>query len=216
MEEQNNMTAERSLEIITRSIEQARRDIERGSWKFMLLWGVAVTIIALIVGHLWAHYPMGPAANGLWGALGVIGLVDNFMRKREKKKPSTFLGKNITYVWTCLGVMTGAMGLTTGIIAGFNHILPQAVQVVFAEGLTRISHFPITCIIIFSMGIAGMITGCMLKSKVIIISCLLAGGVGSILSIIYAGPSEMIVFAVSSVVALIIPALIIKMKENEI
>ena len=38
MEEQNNMTAERSLEIITRSIEQARRDIERGSWKFMLLW----------------------------------------------------------------------------------------------------------------------------------------------------------------------------------
>ena len=91
MEEQNNMTTERSLEIITRSIEQARRDIERGSWKFMLLWGVAVTIIALIVGHLWAHYPMGPAANGLWGALGIIGLVDNFMKKRDFLRKEHYL-----------------------------------------------------------------------------------------------------------------------------
>lgn len=180
----------------------------------MMLWGVSVTVIALVVGHLWAHYPIGPGANGLWGLMGVVALVDHFMRRRKKKKPITFVGKNINYVWTCFGVMAGGVGLISGILAGFTHLFTQDVQDVVRE--TRIVYcMSITCIIIFSMGIAGMITGCMLNSKTIIASCFIAGSVGSVLAVVFGGPSEMIVLAGSAVVGLIVPALIIRMKENE-
>ena len=71
MEEQNKLTAERSLEIIKESIEQSRRDITRGSWKSMLVWGILVAVIALVVGHLWEHTSLGSGAAGLWGILGL-------------------------------------------------------------------------------------------------------------------------------------------------
>ena len=35
--EKNELTAERSLEIISRTLEESRRTITRGSWKSMML-----------------------------------------------------------------------------------------------------------------------------------------------------------------------------------
>lgn len=74
--------------------------------------------------------------------------------------------------------------------------------------------FPLTCIIIFSMGVAGMITGRMLHNKLAVVCSCLAGGVGSVLSLVFFGPSEMIVLAAVSVLVLIVPAIVMKQRER--
>lgn len=205
METMENMTAERSLEIITKSIEQSRRDIERGSWKSMLLWGTCVAVVALVVGHLWANTSWGPRVNALWGVLGIISLFERRILRQQPQKPHTFLSKMIGEVWGCMGIMAGTLGLIALCLGFF--CSPAA-----ATQGTRIL-IPITSIIILFMSMAGMITGRMLRNLPITLCCFISGFAGSTLAIIYHGPYEMVVLAACSVVGLIVPALILKSKE---
>jgi len=215
MEENNKLTAERSLQIISEQIEQSRRDIERGSWKSMMLWGTAVAVIALVVGHLWAHSTIGPVANWLWALLALVALYETIQRRQKPKKPETFVGRNIGYVWASFGIMAGAIGLLSGFVSLFDvHLTNQMCNTVASKPIV-VYYMPITCIIIFSMGIAGMITGLMLKSRIITVCCFLVGAIGSIMAVVFHGPNEMLVMAGASVVGLIVPALIIRTKEKE-
>ena len=211
MEDQNKLTAERSLEIIKESIEQSRRDITKGSWKGMLVWGVLVAVIALIVGHLWKHSSWGPGANILWCLLGLAIVVNIWYDSRKPKRPATFVSKTISQVWTCFGVMAGSLGLVCGTIAGFGWKLP-VLHAPVNESMVWV--FPITPIIILFMGLAGMITGSILKSKVIAVCCFITGAFGSLLALIFHGPMEMVVLAGVCVVGLVIPALIIRNEEK--
>ena len=108
--EKNELTAERSLEIISRTLEESRRTITRGSWKSMMLWGISVMVIALVVGHFWAHSSMGPGANGLWGALGLVSLGERWANRNKPKLFETFVSKTLGYVWGSMGVMAGTLG----------------------------------------------------------------------------------------------------------
>lgn len=207
----NNLTAERSLEIIAQTIEQSRRNITRGSWKSMLVWGVAVTAIALLVGHLWMHTALGPAANMAWALLGLLAIAEYVYNSRRPKRPDTFVGKTIGHVWASFGLMAGLLGLTLGIVAGFGLTFPAPA---LGNGIpTHNINVPITALIIFSMGGAGMATGRILNSKPITICCYAAGFGGTFLSLVWQGPYEMVALALASVIGLIVPALIIKHKE---
>ncbi|KXB48439.1 hypothetical protein HMPREF1870_00489 [Bacteroidales bacterium KA00344] len=208
----NNMTAERSLEIISRTIEESRQRITRGSWKSMLIWGVAVAIIALIVGHLWKNTSAGPGANGLWGALGLLALAEQRYEKRHPKIPQTFVSKTISQIWGSLGIMAGSIGLFMGMLALLQVSIPLPVMPA-PNSPESFGHIPITALVILLMGIAGMITGRILKSTAITVCCYIAGILGSFLALVYAGPYEMVVLAGVAVVGLIVPALIIKTKE---
>lgn len=214
MEDLKNLSAERSLEIIERSIEQSRRDIERGSWKYMLLWGVSVCVVALANGHIWMHYDVGPASNMIWALMGVVALIDLKMRRSGPRRPVSFLNKNITYVWSAFGYVLGAMGLTLGLL----YLLPSpdnsCLLKASSPGAATVVQFPLTCIIVFSMGVAGMITGRMLHNKLAVVCSCLAGGVGSVLSLVFFGPSEMIVLAAVSVLVLIVPAIVMRQRER--
>lgn len=202
-----NMTAERSLEIITKSIEQSRRDIERGSWKSMCLWGTAVTVIALIVSYLWANTSMGPAANMVWIVMALFAIVEIYAESKQPRKPRTFLSKIINDVWSSMGIMAGSLGLVCGLLAAFMaHTQPVSGTVIL---------IPITPTIILIMSLAGMITGRVLRSAPITVCCFISGLAGSLLALIFSGPTEMVVLAGCSVVGLIVPALIIKSKEEE-
>ena len=209
----NNMTAERSLEIISQTIEESRQRITRGSWKSMLIYGVAVAVIALIVGHLWENTSAGPAANGIWCALALVALAEQGYKMHHPKMPQTFVGKTIAQVWGCFGIIAGSLGLLMGMLALLNVSIP--LPMVFVPDSTEtIIHIPITALIILLMGIAGMITGRILKSTAITVCCYITGILGSFLALIYAGPYEMVVLAGVAVVGLIVPALIIKNKEE--
>ena len=53
METNNEMTVERSLEIISRHIEQSRKDITKNAGLPMILWGVMTIVTGCIVGYMW-------------------------------------------------------------------------------------------------------------------------------------------------------------------
>lgn len=208
----NNLTAERSLEIIRKSIEESRRRITQGSWKSMMLWGISVVVIALVVGHFWAH-GVGPAANGLWGLLGITYLIDYKVLTPRPKLPETFVSKTLSQIWSSFGIMAGTIGFCMGMLTMLNVKIPLP-MIMSDDYLRGITHVPITSLIILLMGIAGMITGRILRSRVITAACFVSGLLGSFLALVYAGPLEMVVMAGAAVIGLIVPAVVIKMKED--
>ncbi|MBR3734096.1 MAG: hypothetical protein IKN22_06180, partial [Bacteroidaceae bacterium] len=72
MEENKNLTAKRSLEIITEQIERSRRTITKNLWWYLVWWGLCVAIFALLIAYLWKHHG-GPAWNALWAVMWIFG-----------------------------------------------------------------------------------------------------------------------------------------------
>ena len=60
MEENKNLTAERSLEIIRESIERSQHAIAKNSGLPLMWWGALVVVFSLLINYLWRHHG-GPA-----------------------------------------------------------------------------------------------------------------------------------------------------------
>ena len=71
MKEKENLTAERSLEIIRESIESSQRTITKNSSYSLMWWGICVIVFALLIAYLWKNHG-GPVWNVLWAAMWVI------------------------------------------------------------------------------------------------------------------------------------------------
>ena len=85
MENNNELTAERSLEIIKRQIEQSRKDTEKNSGTSLIVWGSMVFITALIVWYLWSTTGKG-VWGFLWFAMAFIGwMLMIWQGKKEKR-----------------------------------------------------------------------------------------------------------------------------------
>ena len=100
MEENSNMTAERSLEIIRESIERSQRTITRNSAVPLIWWGVCVVVFSFIIAYLWANHG-GPAWNALWAVMWLFGYVGNRMIDKKKETvPTTFVAlPSFTYTF---------------------------------------------------------------------------------------------------------------------
>lgn len=205
------MTAERSLEIINRMLEQSRRDITRGIWRSFLLWGGACVVIALGVGHLWEHTALGGAANVLWSLLGLVALAEWLLGRRARRCPRNFLADAICKVWTSMGIVSACLGILLGILYILD--LPLRVPGNMVGQVAQPMCFPITAVIIMLMGMSGVITGRLLRSRVITVCSLVAGVAGSVSATVCRGPYEMVVFAAVALVGMVVPGLIIRWRE---
>lgn len=204
METNENISAERSLEIIRESIEQSQRAITRGSWRNMMIWGVICMVLALVIGHLWERTSMGPNANFLWFLLAVVALVEAYFKKKQPRKPKTFISKAISQVWGCFGLMAGSLGVIFGLMALFG-VAPDLTDV--PKDLPVIVYVPITSIVILLIGLAGTITGCLLANRVITVYCFIAGALGCFFSLYFGGATQMYVLAAVFALGLVFPAL---------
>ena len=72
METNNELTAERSLEIIKKQIELSRMSTEKNAGLPMIMWGSLVCITALIVWYLW-NTTGNAAWNFLWFIMAAVG-----------------------------------------------------------------------------------------------------------------------------------------------
>ena len=116
MEEKNNMTAERSLEIIRESIERSQRTINKNSAIPLIWWGACVVAFSLFIAYLWKNHG-GPAWNMLWAILWLVGYAGNWLiDKRRESVPTTFVGKTIGHVWATFGVFCCGVGMIFGFI----------------------------------------------------------------------------------------------------
>ena len=212
MEEKEYMTAERSLEIITEQIERSRRTITENSSIALISWGTWVFGFALLIAYLWEHHG-GPAWNVLWAVMWLVGCLSEwFIRRRKEPVPTTFVGKTIGQVWTTFGIFMGAIGILFG-LAG-SGLLPETFTV-SDNHINAHLYINLTSIISLCFGIASMITGFILKNRIVQICGFIAGLGGFFCALKYPWTEQLYVMAAVAVIGLIIPGLVIYFKNQK-
>lgn len=208
MEENCNLTAERSLEIIRESIERSQRTITRNSALPMIWWGVCVVIFSFIIAYLWKNHG-GPAWNALWAVMWLVGYVGNWMiDKKNETVPTTFVGKSISYVWTTFGIFCGGIGFMfcfIGIgILPLELIMPK----VYAFGC-------ITSVISLCFGMGTTITGLIIRNRIIQVCGLIAGLGGFFCALHFPGHEQLYVMAAVAVIGLVVPGVLIQLQNQK-
>lgn len=211
MDEKQEMTAERSLEIIIKMVESTRQRVEANAWKPMLYWGLCTIALALLVGYLWQNTKLGAAANLLWIGVCLIAIYPLVRRHEQSAVPSTYLSKAIGAVWTWFGIICGLLGLIWGSMGAIGKLF------VYLPSAITINHnfvMPITGVVIMLMGLGSTITGSMLKINSITVCGVITTLLGGTFGLIIIGPQQMVFLALCLFVSLVIPALIIRKKDK--
>ena len=163
MEEKNNMTAERSLEIITEQIERSRRAVSKATGQSLYISGLCtmgMAVVVAIVNLLLANTEFMTLGHLLWFALPVIiWLAMRNIYKRNEPVPTTLIGSLVGKTWWTFAVFVIGFFLMALL---WNKILALSVGSPTAYLAHRVN---ITPIIILLMGMAVTITGHILKSK---------------------------------------------------
>lgn len=177
MEQDKEMTAQRSLQLISETFNNSRKEILRGSAKFFMLWGALLTVVSLVIYFLW-HLTGKPEWNFLWFAMPVIGYpIAALMGKYSKAIPQNEVSKMLSSVW---GVF-GAFAITLSLIALF--LIPMRV----------------TLIIVIILGLAECISGALLKNWPTIIGGFLLGVGGAVFALLINGEAQLLIFTLGGV-----------------
>ena len=208
MEERNNMTAERSLEIIRESIERSQHAITKNSALPMVWWGICVVFFSLLIAYLWKNHG-GPAWNFLWAAMWLIGYIGNrIFDKKKETVPTTFVAKTISHVWGTFGIFCGGIGIVFGLIGC--GILPEELITpnIFIVGC-------ITSVISLCFGMGTTMTGFIVKNRIIQIFGIIAGIGGFFYALRFPDYQQLFVMAGVAVIGLIVPGLILHLQNKK-
>ena len=208
MEVDNNLTAERSLEIIRESIERSQRTINKNSALPLIWWGLCMIIFSLLIAYLWKNHG-GPVWNMLWAVIWLIGSAGNWMiDKRRESVPTTFVGKIVSYVWSTFGIFCCGIGMTFGFIGcgvlPMELILPK----VYAFGC-------ITSVISLCFGMGTTIMGLVIRNRIIQVCGLIAGIGGFFGALHFSGHTQLYVMAIVALIGLIVPGITIFLQNQK-
>ena len=186
MEENNNMTAERSLEIITEQIERSPP----------------------LVAYLWKNHG-GPIWNTLWAVMWIIGFIGNWIIDKKKETvPSTFVIKTIDHVWSTFGLFCGSISIFFCLVG--TGVLPLKL-VIPNEYLFSC----ITSIISLCFGMSTSITGRIVKNRLIERCGFIAGLGGFIAALFFSSYQQLFVMTGVTIIALIIPGVVIYIQNKK-
>ena len=208
MEENKNMTAERSLEIIRESIERSQRTISKNWALPQVWWGTLIVVFSLLIAYLWEHHG-GPVWNALWFIMWIVGYIGNrIIDKKKETVPTTFVGKTIGQVWATFGIIASLVGWI---------IFMAACGLLPVEWFLPDKHLyiNITSVICLCFGFASTITGFILKNRVYIVCGLIAGVGGYFWAMHFPWVEQLYVMAVMAVIGLIIPGLAIYFQNKK-
>ena len=181
MEQNKEMTAQQSLQLISETFNKSRKEILSNSAKFFMLWGTLLTITSLVIYLLW-HFTGKPQWNFLWFAMPAIGYpLAAFMGKYNKAIPQNEVSKMLRDVWRVFG----AFAITLSAIAIF--LVPMHVSL----------------IIVIIMGLAECMSGVLLKNWPIIICGFLLGVGGAVFAMLVTGSAQLLIFTLGGVLLLL-------------
>ena len=181
MEQNKEMTAQESLQLISESLNKSRNDILRNSAKYFVLWGILLTATSLAIYLLW-HFTGKPQWNFLWFAMPVIGYpLAALVGKSNAPIPQNEVSKMLGGVWSVFG----AFSLALSAIAVF--VVPMHV----------------TLIIVIILGLAECISGVLLKNWPIIIAGFLLGVGGAIFALLVRNEAQILIFTLGGVLLLV-------------
>lgn len=194
------MTAERSIEIIRNAIERNRHDTNRCAGVPLVMWGTLCFFTAMVVGHL-----ANATGNNLWqllwlaaGAAGWVG--QGVLSRRAEAGAIGFVGNVVGMIWLAFAVfcfstfIVGALAVHVRAQLGFG-----------SEGVP----LPITPVIIMMMGVCAMIMGLVLRNAWITTGAIVSGVVCAAFAMALPGAYAMIALAVASVLELVVPGVVI-------
>ncbi len=181
MEQNKEMTAQESLQLISESLNKSRNDILRNSAKYFVLWGILLTATSLAIYLLW-HFTGKPQWNFLWFAMPVIGYpLAALVGKSNAPIPQNEVSKMLGGVWSVFGTFSLALSA----IAVF--VVPMHV----------------TLIIVIILGLAECISGVLLKNWPIIIAGFLLGVGGAIFALLVRNEAQILIFTLGGVLLLV-------------
>ena len=181
MEQNKELSAQQSLQLISETFNKSRKDILRNSARFFMLWGALLTVTSLVVYLLW-HFTGKPQWNFLWFAMPAIGYpLAALMGKYKAAVPQNEVSKMLSGVWSVFG----AFAITLSVVAIF--LVPMDV----------------TLIIVIIMGLAECMSGVLLKNWPIIICGFLLGVGGAVFAMLVKGDAQLLIFTLGGVLLLI-------------
>ena len=174
MEENINMTAERSLEIITQQIERSRKSVSEDVGMSLFISGLCIigiafvtSICALLTGNMAFHllYVFVPVL--------VIG-IERYVKRNKPKAPTSFIGTMVDKTWQTFGIFVLTFFVLSILFNRLMHhdaLVADNMQVYFQNRISPVR------IILLMMGMAVTINGYTLKSKWMV-WCGIIGGIG--------------------------------------
>ncbi len=108
--EEKKLNSQESLELITRMINQTKRQLHIGEGNLLLIWGYTSAIVALLVGILLYATGGNPAVNWLWFLIWIVGgtataVISRRDKSRIEKMPSTYVDRLTSSLWTTIGML---------------------------------------------------------------------------------------------------------------
>ncbi len=226
MEEKANLTAERSLEIITEQIERSRNVVAKDTGQLLYLSGLATMGTAVMVA-LANGLSASPMGHLLWLVLPIIiWLIMRIHDKKQVQAPVSLVGTLVGRTWWSFG----------GIVIGFYlfALIWNLLVMRLYDNLATATQamVTITPVIILLMGMAVAITGHILKRRwlvlfgilggLLVAFCEYSGIIRAIIVYTIASVKTIIVFTLItpclsiflfSLIGLVIPGLMLK-KQN--
>ena len=170
MEENSNMTAERSLEIITEQIERSRQEVAKDTGLTLYVAGICTMGMAILIGIL-IFITANPAFYLLYIALPVIiYFADRYAKRNNPKVPASFVGTMVDKTWQTFGIFVLSFFVFVNL---YNFFMGRTES---PEVYVRLAIHPFR-IILLLMGMAITINGYTLKSRWMV-WCGIIGGIG--------------------------------------
>lgn len=196
--EEKKLNEKESLELITRMIQNTRRNLDTGSGNIFLVWGYVGALLTLVV-LAGVYFTKNP--GWMWGFWGVpiIGYLLTYllMRKRQKAAKS-YIDKVLMQVWMILGLVCMMIVLMATNTERFEVILPL-------------------CAVVMSLG--SIITGCIIRYTMFLVFPVLGlvWGMKSLFDALTQGTSyvSLLWFVAIVVFAMIIPGHVLNYRARK-
>ena len=174
MEENNNLTAERSLEIITAQIERSRKTVSKDAGLSLFIAGLCIIGVAFVT-VVCALLTRDMAFHLLYVLVPVLVIViERYIKRNKPKVPDSIISTLVNKTWLTFGIFVLAFFVLSFL---FNRLMlhdamvADNIQVYFQNRINPVR------IILLMMGMAVTINGYTLKSKWMV-WCGIIGGIG--------------------------------------
>ena len=158
MEENMELTAERSLEIITEQIEKSRRSVSKDTGQWLFVTGLIAMIMSVIVASI-NILTLSPLAHLLWFALPVvIWLVMKYINRNRVPAPVSLVGTLVRKTWYT--ILTFALVYSVVAVVWNRYLVVyESPDVYLCAGMH------ITPTVVTLLAVAVSITGLILKKR---------------------------------------------------
>lgn len=170
MEEKNNMTAERSLEIITEQIERSRQVVAKDTGLSLYVAGLCTMGMAILIGII-----IYLTSNTAWYLMYIllpviIFAADRYAKRGKPKVPASLVGSMVDKTWQTFGIFVFAY-FVFGIL--YNMLMAHFEQ---PEVYSCLVIHPLRVVLLL-MGMTITVNGYILKSRWMV-WCGIVGGIG--------------------------------------